>query len=374
MSEIRSILSELGFIANNPRKQLDKIIESGKKVVGCVPYYCPEELVYAAGMIPFGIWGADGKEISKAKLYFPAFICSLLQSALELGLEGAYDRMKAVMIPVLCDSLKCMGQNFKVGVPQVEFLPVIHPQNRKTEAGKEFLLSQYQKLRGRLGEIGTPVSDERLTQAISVYNNHRRIMREFTETAAKYPDLISPLMRSAVIKSGFFMDKAEHAKLVEKLNLLCRTEPVKPWKGKKIITTGILADSPALLNIFGKNNIAIVGDDIASESRTFRTDVPLTKDPIEGLALQFADMEGCSVLFDPEKKRGELIAKLAKDLGADGVIVLLTKFCDPEEFDYPFLKHSFDDASIPSMVIEIDRQMINYSQAATAIEAFREML
>ncbi len=374
MSEIKSILSQLDCVAKNPRRQLDMIIDGGKNVVGCLPVYCPEELVYAAGMIPFGIWGADGKELSKAKLYFPAFICSVLQSALELGLEGAFDRMKAVMIPVLCDSLKCMGQNFKAGVPQVEFLPVIHPQNRKTEAGQEFLRSQYMKLRKRLGEIGTPISDEKLAEAINIYNNHRRVMREFSETAAKHPELISASERSAVIKSGFFMDKAEHTKLVERLNLLCGAEPVVPWDGKRVIVTGILADSSSLLSIFEKNGIAVVGDDVAAESRQFRTDVPVTKDPIEGLARQFADMEGCSVLFDPEKKRGDMIVKLAKERKADGVIVLLTKFCDPEEFDYPFLKRAFDAAGIPSILIEVDRQMVNYSQAETAVEAFREML
>jgi len=282
--------------------------------------------------------------------------------------------MKGVMIPVLCDSLKCMGQNFKVGVPQVEFLPVIHPQNRKIEAGQEFLRSQYQKLRNRLGEIGEPVSDEKLADAIAVYNEHRRVMREFVETAAEYPDIISASARSTVIKSGFFMDKAEHSKLVDKLNGLCNMEFPKPWKGKKVVTTGILADSAALLRIFERNKIAIVGDDIAAESRSFRTDVPVTKDPIEGLALQFAEMEGCSVLFDPEKKRGELIAKLAKEHRADGVIVLMTKFCDPEEFDYPFLKKAFEEAKLPSMIVEIDRHMVNYSQAATAIEAFSEIL
>lgn len=374
MSEIKTILSELDSIAKNPHRQLDKIIDGGKNVIGCVPVYCPEELVYAAGMIPFGIWGADGKELSKAKLYFPAFICSVVQSALELGLEGAFDRMKGVMIPVLCDSLKCMGQNFKAGVPQVEFLPVIHPQNRKIEAGQEFLRSQYQKLRKRLGEIGTPISDDMLSEAISVYNNHRRVMRKFVLTAAKYPDLISASARSAVIKSGFFMDKAEHTKLVEKLNALCQAEPVKPWSGKKVVTTGILADNASLLSILEKNSLAVVGDDVAAESRQFRTDVPVTQNPVEGLALQFAQMEGCSVLYDPDKKRADMIVTLAKEQGADGVIVLMTKFCDPEEFDYPFLKKAFDDAGIPSIIVEIDRQMVNYSQAATAIEAFGEML
>jgi benzoyl-CoA reductase/2-hydroxyglutaryl-CoA dehydratase subunit BcrC/BadD/HgdB len=45
-------------------------------------------------------------QISESKRYFPAFICSLLQTTLELGIRGDLDDLAAVMIPTLCDSLK----------------------------------------------------------------------------------------------------------------------------------------------------------------------------------------------------------------------------------------------------------------------------
>ncbi len=375
MEELKSVISQLEDIAKHPSRQLDCVIKSGKKAVGCLPVYCPEELVYASGMIPFGIWGVDGLELKNSKHYFPAFICSVLQSALELGMKGVFDRLEAVMIPVLCDSLKCMTQNFKCGVPNVEVLPVIHPQNRKTTAGREFLRSQYQKLANRLGEIsGTPLTDATLADAVSVYNAHRLEMRKFSENAAKHPELISPSQRSAVIKSAFFMDKAEHTAAVSKINALLSNAPEGSFDGKRIIVTGILADSPAILECFANNGLAVVGDDVAAESRQFNTDVPVTPDPLDGLVWQFSNMEGCSVLYDPEKKRVGMIVRLAQERKADGVVVLLTKFCDPEEFDYPFLKKAFDAAGIPSVVVEIDRQMVNFGQLETAIEAFRDML
>ena len=45
----------------------------GKKCVGVLPYFCPEELVYAAGMLPCGLWGAE-MQVSESKRYYPAFI------------------------------------------------------------------------------------------------------------------------------------------------------------------------------------------------------------------------------------------------------------------------------------------------------------
>ncbi|MFR4807704.1 MAG: hypothetical protein ACLT9Y_01125 [Peptostreptococcus anaerobius] len=57
-----SNLEELfGKLAVCPLEQIDKYVADGKKVIGCAPVYAPEELVYASGMIPMAIWGAEGE-------------------------------------------------------------------------------------------------------------------------------------------------------------------------------------------------------------------------------------------------------------------------------------------------------------------------
>ena len=45
---------------------------TGKRAVGCMLEFCPEEIVYAANMLPVGLWGAD-IELREVKRYFPAF-------------------------------------------------------------------------------------------------------------------------------------------------------------------------------------------------------------------------------------------------------------------------------------------------------------
>lgn len=373
-NDIKGLLEEFSKIASEPNSRIDHYINKGKKVIGCLPVYCPEEIVYAADMIAFGIWGAE-REVSEAKMYFPSFICSILQTSLEMGLRGHLDKLSAVMIPGLCDSLKCMGQNWKQGVKNVELIPVIHPQNRKIEAAVEFLGSQYKTIKSKLEEIsGNEISDEKLQDAINVYNQHRKSMREFIEIAAKYPNLITPSQRSAVIKSSYFMEKPEHSKMLDELIKLCKEQSEKEWDGLKVVTTGIIADSPSILKILEDNNIAIVADDIAHESRQFRTDVVSSHDPIEALARQFSDRDGCSVLYDPEKKRGSMIIDKVEKYDADAIIVLMTKFCDPEEYDYPIMKKEFDEREIPTILIEVDQQMKNYEQARTMVETFSDMV
>ena len=125
------IFAKLHEVASNPRKQLDQYLAEGKKVVA-VTYYTPNEIIHSMGLVPMGVWGAD-VQINQAKKYFPAFICSIMQSILELGINGEYKGISAIVIPSLCDSLKCIGQNWKYAVKDIPFIPMTYPQNRKPE-------------------------------------------------------------------------------------------------------------------------------------------------------------------------------------------------------------------------------------------------
>lgn len=69
MAEIKELLEQFKYYAENPRKQLDKYLAEGKKAVGIFPYYAPEEIVYAGGMVPFGVW-EDKDLLKKQRIIF----------------------------------------------------------------------------------------------------------------------------------------------------------------------------------------------------------------------------------------------------------------------------------------------------------------
>ena len=133
MSRIDALLTELSATAANPKAQLNAYIEAGKKVVGVGPYYIPEEIVYAAGAIPFGVWGRMGTA-SRAREYFPPFYCSICQMTLEMGLNHELDKLSAMIVASLCDTQRGFSQNFRVGVTQVPMIFVSHVQSNAAQA------------------------------------------------------------------------------------------------------------------------------------------------------------------------------------------------------------------------------------------------
>jgi benzoyl-CoA reductase/2-hydroxyglutaryl-CoA dehydratase subunit BcrC/BadD/HgdB len=376
MDQFSDILDTMRKVTENPGAAVEEFKSmTGRPAIGCAPEYCPEEIIYAAGMLPVGLWGGR-TSISQATMYFPAFACSLVQTTLELGMRGVYDNLlSGVIIPAHCDHLKCFGQDWKVAVPQVRFIPLVHPCNRKLEAAVPYLKSEYARIRRALEEIGgTPITDEALSGAIDIYNRHRQALRDFTKVAREYPQTITPVIRHLVIKSGYFMDKELHAGLVKRLMARLQQLPPEEWPGKKVLLTGIMAEPNEFLNLFAENDLAVVADDLAQESRQFRVDVPEGCEPLERLARCWSLMEGCSLLYDPQKKRRFMLKDLAEESGADGVVACIMKFCELEEFDYPLYSKTLESAGIPLLYLEVDNIGRSLEQARTRIQSFAEML
>ena len=358
MSRVDELLNQLKDVASNPKKAMDDYKnETGKGAIGIMPLYAPEELVYATGYLPMGIWGGQ-KKISKARTYLPAFACSIMQQVMELQCSGAYDDLAAVIFSVPCDTLKCLSQKWKGTSPVITFT---HPQNRGLESANMFLVEEYKIVKDKLEQIvGETITNAAIENAITIYNENRAVMREFVKTAADYPQVIDPVARHAVFKSRMFMDKAKHTVIVKELIEEIKKADIKPNE---------------VLDIFKENNLAIVADDLAQESRQIRVDVPSGEAaPLYRLAKVWQNMYGCSVATDTKKIRGKMLMDMTKQTGADAVIVCMMKFCDPEEWDYPVYYRQFQEAGVKSLMIEIDQESSSFEQIRTRVQSFVETM
>ena len=376
---IEVMIKEFAEIAANPKAQLNKYKAEGKKCIGVLPYYAPEELVEAAGMVPFGMWGSNKKTIARAKEYCATFYCTIAQLALEMLLDGTLDQLDGIITPTICDTLRPMSQNFRVAMEgKLPCIFLAHPQHRKPAFGLQFTVDQYMHVKSELEKIsGNTITDEALRDAIKVMNRSRKARREFVKLAGQHPEAISAVERSAVLRSAWFMEPAVHAQKLEELNEELSKLPASNWKGRKVVTSGIICDNPKLLQIFDDNNIAIAADDVAQETRAFRVDASEEGDPMMALAQQFADQDYDVLLYDEysnKNRRADYVVQMVKESGAQGLVLFMQQFCDPEEMEYPYLKKALDAANIPHIKLGVDQQMRDFGQAATAIEAFADVL
>ncbi len=373
------LLNEFKECSEHPYRVISAYKQEGKKVIGVLPYFAPVELVVAAGMVPMGIWGSNKKTIAQAKEYCATFYCTIAQLALEMLLDGTLDQLDGIITPTICDTLRPMSQNFRVAMEgKLPCIFLAHPQNRKPAFGLQFTVDQYMHVKSELEKIsGNTITDEALRDAIKVMNRSRKARREFVKLAGQHPEAISAVERSAVLRSAWFMEPAVHAQKLEELNEELSKLPTSNWKGRKVVTSGIICDNPKLLQIFDDNNIAIAADDVAQETRAFRVDASEEGDPMMALAQQFADQDYDVLLYDEysnKNRRADYVVQMVKESGAQGLVLFMQQFCDPEEMEYPYLKKALDDAGIPHIKLGVDQQMRDFGQASTAIQAFADVL
>ena len=373
MSQLEILISDLAKKAENPRKTINESMAANdKNSIGCLPIYAPEELIYAAGYIPVGLWGGNIKS-NKSSKYYPQFCCSIVRADTELAMNRHYDMLDAIIPSAFCDTLKCAIEIFKTEMKYTPVLPFVYPQNRKTKAGKDFMIEEYQRLQKELESLsGKKVTDEKLRSSLEVYKEYRKAMREFTRLAAKHTDLINSRTRHNIIKAAYFMDKKEYTQLVKQINagLQNRTKN-QPAKGK-VVLTGLMSEPAELLDILNQNDLYVVADDLAQESRQFRTADNDMENVYESLAERLSMQDGCTFLYDSHKYRIDEIKKLVKDNDADFVIFLQMKFCDPDEFDYPIIEKALKKEGISVLYIETEQQVESLGQLTTRIQGFKE--
>ena len=348
--------------------------EKGKKVIGCVPYFVPLELVHAAGMQPMELWEDEGVS-GQASSYYPAFYCSLLFSLMNGALNGRYNELSAVIIPTTCDGLRNLEENWKFACPTASVIDYVQPVVRDTKEAHLYNKSQLKRIASKLEVIaGTKITERALRESINIYNAHRAAMREFSHIASKHTDIITPLNRRYIYSAARTMPVEEHLLMVREINAELIKMPECAPSGTSVVLTGIMADSPSLLLELEKNDISVVGDLTVAESVRYEMDAPGRIDPYDSLAGIWEKVEGASIALDPHKKRGLMLSSLVKSRGADGVVACIVKFCEAVAFDVPILKNQLIESNIPLLVLEVESQLGTSEQVSTRIQAFSEML
>lgn len=375
MADIKEMLGAFAQVASNPTVQAQAYAQAGRRIIGVGPYYVPEEVIYAAGAVPFGMWGMVGQSV-EAKKYFPPFYCSIAQMTLEMGMTGKLDMLSGVVITGICDTLRAASQNWRAAVGnKIPMIYVAPAQNRFIPAGRQFMVDSYTEFKRGVEECcGAIVTNEELVASIKLYNEWRAAMREFLALAGTHPAEVSVSDRVAVINAGYYMDKAEHLPMVRELNTALASASASAEGFKRIVLSGIYQDIPAITRILDDNGFTVVADDLAKESRALTRDVAEGGDPIEALADAWCALKEDPELFDPKKAHIDKVVNLAKASGAQGVVILLAKFCDPEEFEAPLVTKALREAGIPVVTIEIDQSTEAYEQARTQLETFAEIL
>jgi benzoyl-CoA reductase subunit C len=348
-----------------------KAAEPGRKVVAFMPIYVPREIIHAAGMLPFGVFGGgDQLEVIQGDAFFQSYICRIPRSTIELVLTNRLDFVDGMLFPSICDVIRNLSGMMKMIRPEVYSHYFDVPQNYRDDVGGEYYSSELQDLRQGLEKLGgREITDDALRSSIAIFNENRQLVNRFYAMRARYPWRIPAAEAYLLMRAGMLIPVEEHNQLLlDYMAIAEQTE--RPQRDNcRVVVSGMFCEQPPLnlIKSIELSGCYVIDDDFMLTNRWLTADVPIEGDPIKNLAVTFIHHSvKTSATYEPnEEEKGLYLVDAVRRSQAEGVIFAAPSFCDPALLERPMLQDALNAAKIPYISFK-------YSENSGQMQPIRE--
>lgn len=346
---------------------------TGGKVIGYFCTYAPEEVMYAAGLLPVRILGShEPQDVTEPHIF--GMYCPFCRDCLAQGLKGKYDYLDGIMIAQSCLHIRQAFTSWKMHIP-VDFgyyLPM--PNNVQSKRSIPYLTGELEFFKEALEKwTGKEITDWDLKNGIDIMNESRALTQELYELRKQDNPPITGLEAMYIVVASQMVDKHEYNEALKEFLRELSQRRMENGSKVRLMILGSEDDDTEFLKMVESLGAIFVVDDHCTGSRYFWEEVSSDQDPLESIATRYVRRIPCPSKDWPERSRLDHIKKLAQDWNVQGAIVIQQKFCDPHELDIPAVIDGLKKMCVPSQFLEFD-VTVPVGQFKTRVEAFLEML
>ena len=353
--------------------------ERGQRVIGHFPMHFPGELAHAAGALSVLIQESEDPISIGLGSMFP-FYCGYTRSITDQALKGEFEFLDAILFGDHCVQLLGAADVIRCNLPNTRILFNQLISSMDAPWARAQARATFQSLKEELEElIGHPITDESLRNSIAVFNRNRRLMRRIYDLRRAGKVAISARQVQDIVKSSMVMDKDRHTAVLEKLLQQIESGPAARPYGVPVYLSGHMCQPPklALLDMIESCGAIVVDDDLYHGYRYISTDISESGDPLDALAdwyLLRNRRVPCPTRADNHADWDTFLVNAATQAKAQGVIILMAKFCEPHMYYYPEIKEAFDRAGIAHLLIETEHESMPLEVFKTRVETFLEII
>jgi benzoyl-CoA reductase subunit C len=304
---------------------------TGGKVLGWFEPYMPEEIVYAAGMLPVRILARhEEDDVTDRQMYGN---CYATKDMLNQFIKGRYDYVDGVIHAEGCQWIFLCFQNIVNNNPEFFNHYVFVPDYPDTRTSKATLRSELTVFKEHLEAwTGKAVTDEAIDHAIDVYNKNRRLLRKIYELRKADHSVILGSEAMEVMLACQIMDKAEANELLEEL--LVELEEREPCRdGIRIMLIGSETWDAQLEKLIEDLGANVVIDELDNGTSYVWNEVIPQKDRFLALAHRYLERPHHAIKDNNWRRRPEHIFRLYEDWQADCVLIAKQIYCHPHGTD-----------------------------------------
>jgi benzoyl-CoA reductase subunit C len=352
---------------------------TGGKVVGSFPMHFPAEVVHAAGALPMILQEAEDPITVGHSLIYP-FFCGYTRSLVDQAAKGDLGYVDAIMFGDHCVQVLSAADMMRLRMPEtkIHFYQLI-PSLRDAWSEDNAIRILRRLIDGLKDTLGVSVTDDALHASIAAFNENRQLIRNLYKQRRAGTINLSSSQMQHIVKSSMVMDKGEHNLMLRELSALVQGTGDGHASRVPMYLSGHLCQAPKLevLDLIEECGVSVVDDDLYHGYRYVSTDCETQGDPVRALARWYIGRNWgapCPTRIDPKADWDNWLLKAVGESGAQGMIVLMAKFCEPHYFYYPRIKKTFETAKVPHLLVETEHEMVALGNIRTRVESFVEMI
>lgn len=363
--------------AGNPKNRTKRAQEwqkQGKKVIGVLDSLVPEEVIYAAGMLPWRIQGTWQEDVSRAMTYRHPQGNAFLNHVLESFLAGELDFLDGMVCSNRDEDFRRF-RDYWEWLGKKRLAHIIEVPTMDTEKTRQRFTAKIRDFIGAIEELGkVKIDNNALRHTIAVYDKGYSLLRKVYELRKREVPPLSGSEALAITTAAMVMPRDEFNKELEELlpYLVQRKADVSHTRPRVLLSSDML-DNPAYIELVEQAGCLVAMDDLDNGSRYFwKTTGGNSQDPAYDLARRYLQ-NGSPRMFDWRGQIEQLVTWV-KEFNIDGVLELADMFDYPRGFRRPYLEQWLKEEGIPAMSFDRDYCLANVSQLKTRIGAFLEIV
>jgi bcr-type benzoyl-CoA reductase subunit C len=377
---LETLIAELAACAARPLQYAAQWKQAtGGKVIGSFPMNFPGELGHAAGALPLILQESEEAITVGHGLIYP-FYCGFTRSLVDQAAKGDFSLLDGILFGDHCVQLLGAADAIRMQLPdtRVIFYQLISSMNDPWTHGRA--MESFNGLKREMEELaGHAVSDAALRSSIKLFNENRQLIRRIYELRREGKVNLTSRQMQSIVKSSMIMDKARHTELLRGVLAQLESQSAPLSRDVRLHLSGHFcqAPKPELLDMIESCGATVVGDDLYHGFRYISTDVPEDGDPIDALATWYMARNTkvpCPTRVQNNVDWDGFLINAVKNERAQGVIVLMAKFCEPHMYYYPEVKEAFERHAVPHLLIETEHESMALEGLKTRVETFVEVV
>lgn len=344
------------------------------KFFGFFCSYWPEELVLSIGWEPLRLLPPLQPGMA-ARL--PAYTCAVGRGCLAQAENGEHRRLAGVGFAHTCDTMQSLfgvwRSLFTGGeVPQGDesTFMVVPPVNLLATGAETYYRTELELLWRRLtARAGQKPDQEALRGAIRLANQIRRRVEELERRRAWLPSDLA----AALLRAGQLMPRANYNQQLARALTQLEDHLSSPAGRIPLVLSGSVLEGDGIYRLIEELGGRVVADDTCTGSRHYLGLVDEEEEPLLALTRRHLSRPACPCRHQGLPARLDHLKGLVRQREAQGVILVLRKYCEPHAWDAVPLRDGLKAAGVSVLILELDG-VTPGEQERTRLQAFLEGL